>query len=424
MSARIGFVILIFAFLLPGVYSEEFQFTGFWDYFGGIEPSEGYENLESRVYMNPSYSGYSDSLGLEWYLSAELFVYPIGDRECSDPSEILDEAYLFLPAGNFDFILGQKLITYGFSDLYSPMNILHSTNRAPLSLDETYDARRADPLFQATYYPTFYDTLEFTVVPVTRPDKEQYDSVYLEETDDWVIWSDDDWIYDGAPSLFFCYTRYGERVDWQFLYGNYLDQTPDFEISSIDTSASSELTCEYNRKQTFGAAYSTGVGSMTLSQEFAFTLTENWDGSDIGGQYSDITVNTQLLSNLPWGILSQTWLVYSYFFNFDEYDSAADSYANDYLAEVIQQFHIQPYEHIAFIVEHMERTFFRDRMKVQLNAALLYPDIYVAPRMSWSLTDYWAFETGADVILADPVDQDLRRNPNDDNFYVRIIHRY
>ncbi|MDC7224546.1 MAG: hypothetical protein PQJ60_12455 [Spirochaetales bacterium] len=417
---------LIFLLFLSGglLFGEEFRFTGFWDYFGGIEPEEGYENLESRVYMNPSFLGYDDKTGLEWYLSAQLLVRPLGDPESIDPWEILDEAYLFLPAGDFDFSLGLKLTTYGFADIYGPLNVLHSTNRDVLSWDESYDGRRADPLLQVKYYPTFNDILEFTCVPVTRPDKEQSDSVYLEETNDWVIWSDDDWIYDSYPSVVASYTRYGERVDWQFLYGNYIEHTPDFEISSVDTSGASEITCVYNRKQTFGAAYSTALGNTTFSQDIAFSLTENWDGSDLGGQYSDLTVNTQILGNLPWGILSQTSIVYSHFFNYDEYESSSDSYASDYLAEVIQQFHTQSYANIAFVVEHMEKNFLRETMKVQLNAALIYPYVYLGPRLAWSMTDFWAFETGADVLTGDPSDDDLRRNPNNDNFYVRIIYRY
>ena len=404
--------------------AEEFRFTGFWDYYGGIEPAEGYENLRSQVYMSPYFNGYSDKSGLEWTFSARLWTRIEGEPASIDPYDILDEAYLFLPSGNFDFILGQKLITYGFADIYGPMNALHSKNSAPLSLDERYDNRRADPLFQVKYYPTFSDTLEFTYVPVTRPDKEQAGDVYLDDTKDTVVWSDDPYITDKLHSFFFCYSRYGEKMDWQFLYGNYIENTPDFSFSSVDTGSVSTINPVYNRKQTIGIAYSTGLGNTTLSQDIALNITQDWDGTDMGAQNSDITVNTQILASLPGNIMSQTSIVYSYFVNHGGHVDGVDSNASDYLSEQIQVFHNQPLQHIAFIVEHLEKSFFREKLKAQLNAALLWPNVYVAPRAAFSITDYWAFETGADITLSDPPDQDLRRNPTDDNYYVRIIYRY
>jgi hypothetical protein len=426
MRRFLSFLLLLFLinpfFLMAE--EEEFGFTGFYDYFAGIEPEDGFESLESRVYMNPSLSGSIKETDLEYFFSAKLIVDPLDDSVCIDASEIIDEAYLFLPTDNFDFTLGLTLVSYGFSDIYSPLNVFHSTNRDVLNWDESYDGRRADPLLQVKYYISYYDSLEFTCIPITRPDKEQSDSVYLDDTNDWVYWSDDDWIYDTIPSFGLAYTRYGEKVDWQFLYANYIENTPDFEISSIDTDEESEITCVYNRKQTFGVAYATGLGNSTFSQDIAFSLTENWDGTDIGGQYSDITVNTQLLTSLPGGILSETWLVASYFFNYDNYDSGSDSYASDYLADLIQEFHTQSYEAIAFIVEHVEKNLCRDKIHAELNTALIYPYIYLGPRLTWNITDYWIYETGADILTGDPSDSDLRRNPNNDSCYARIMYRY
>ena len=422
---RLAFILAAIALLESfSLSAQEFRFTGFWDYYGGIEPSEGYENLRSRIYMRPYFNGYDDDTVLEWTLSARLWTQWEGDEESIKPADILDEAYLFLPAGNFDFFLGQKLITTGFADVYGPLNALHSKNSVLLSLDESYDNRRADPLFQVKYYPTFSDTLEFIYVPVTRPDREQAEDVYLPDTLDTIEWSDDAYLTDRLHSFFFCYSRYGEKMDWQFLYGNYVENTPDFTFEVINSATPSVITPVYNRKQTIGLAYSTGLGNTTLSQDFALNITDNWEGKDIGAQYSDITVNTQLLANLPWDILSQTSIVYSYFINFGKEDDGADKAATDYLAEQIRGFHDQPLQQIAFVVEHMEKSFFREKLKAQLNAALLYPRIYLAPRAAFSLTDFWSFETGADIFLSDPPDEDLRRNPSDDNYYLRIAYRY
>ena len=49
--------------------AQNFEFVSFVDYYGGIEPSEGYEHLRSRVFMRPTLFGVADKIGLEWRLS-------------------------------------------------------------------------------------------------------------------------------------------------------------------------------------------------------------------------------------------------------------------------------------------------------------------------------------------------------------------
>jgi hypothetical protein len=95
------------------------------------------------------------------------------------------------------------------------------------------------------------------------------------------------------------------------------------------------------------------------------------------------------------------------------------------LSEEIRNFHAQPYRHIAFAVSHFERSFLREKLKAQLNVGFFFsPRVYLAPRLAYALTDYWIAETGADITLGEPPDYDLRRNPSDDNFYVRLLYRY
>jgi len=421
-------VVSLIIFFFCGAVSlpaQEFRFVSFFDYYGGIEPEDGYENVRTRLFMHPRFSGFNTSLNFEWVLSAQLWAQPLGEQYAIDAEDILFEAYLMFPFEKFDFSLGQKLVTYGFADVYGPLNILHSENKLVLSLDESYDKRRPDPLIQIRFYPTFEDTIELTYVPVTRPDRERTDQAALPQSSDTVVWSDDPYITDPLHSVFFTYSRYGRKADIQLLYGWYVEHTPDFRVPETELAISSDITAVYRKKHTFGAAYSTRLGNSTLSQDFAFNLTEDLSGTDIGAQNSDITINTQLLTNLPADILGQFTLVYSCFINHDEYDPGSDPDAAGYLASEIQSFHNQPLQHIAFVVGHFERTFFRNRLKAQLNTAFFFsPKIYIAPRFAYSLTDYWAFEGGADITLGDPPDYDLRRNPSNDNFYVRMVYRY
>jgi hypothetical protein len=407
------------------VFSLDFQFVSFMDYYGGIEPSEGYEHLRNRIFISPKVSGFSNNGHLEWQVSGQFWYQTMEDPEWIEPWDILGESFLFLQSDNFDMTVGQKIISYGFSDLYGPLNVLHSTNRTTLSVDDPYDSRRPDPLIQIRYFPDYTSSFELTYIPVTRPDIENQNSVALTESNDLVQWSDEPFLLENLHSVFLNYSRYGELFDLQLFYGWYTEHTPDFNILELNSEVSTVISPVYHKKHTLGAAYSTGLGYSTLSQDLALNLAHDLDGSDLGGQNSDITLNSQLLMNLPGNILSQFSFVYSYIINYEEDPSGADADAAEYLSEEIQSFHNQPYEHIAFMVGHFERSFLREKLKSQINIAFFFsPDILLTPRLSYALNDYWNLDTGADITLGEPSDLDLRRNPGNDNFYIRMVCRY
>ncbi len=423
LAVSIGFLLVLVA--SAPLYADDFRFTGFVDHYAGIEPAEGFGNLRTRIFMKPWFSGDLGNSGIQWTLSANAWVQPIGEPYAISPEDILDEAWLFLPVGPFDLSLGQKLVGYGFADLFGPLNVLHGANSTALSLDDGYDSRRPVPMVQLQFYPSYESSLELVYIPFTRPDREQFGSVYLPETKDTVVWDTEPFIVDNPHSIFVNYQYYGEKVDFQIFYGWYTDQTPDFIVETIDRTVESEISTAYNKAHTFGAAYSTRLGNGTFSQDAAFKLTKDFAGTDIGAQNSELTLNTQWLVNLPLGILSQYSVVYSYFFNHGNHTEGSDPDASAYLAEAVQGFHTQPLQHIAFIAGHFERSFLREKMKAQLNVGYFFsPEMYFAPRLSYAITDNWTMESGADINLGNPPEVALRRNPNNDNAYIRLAFRY
>jgi len=420
-----AFVCLGFFLIPPHAEADDFELVTFFDYYGGIEPSQGYENLRTRYFVRPRFSGFNETLNADWVLSSSLWVQPLGEPYAINPWDILHEAYVTFPFKKFEFTLGQRLLTHGFADIYGPLNALHSTNAAPLSLDDAYDSRRPDPMAQLKIYPTFEDSIELIYIPLTRPDRERPDNVFLPETEDTIIWDRSPYILETPHSVFLNYSRYGEKADFQLFYGWYTENTPDFFIEEISSEEPVDIIPVYHKKHTLGGAYATRLGNTTLSQDLAFNLTSDWAGTDLGAANSDITLNTQLLMNLPGNILGQFSLVYAYFFNHGKHDPGDDKEAADYLAAQFQNFHNQPYQHIAFIVGHFERSFLREKLKAQFNTAFFFsPNVYLAPRLAYNVTDHWALEAGADITLGNPPDNDLRRSPANDNFYTRILFRY
>ncbi len=426
---RKSFHLLLLLFVLITVTSpvngQNFRFVSFADYYGGIEPSDGYQNLRSRIFMRPTFSGVDDNSGFEWQISANLWMQPFGDSMYINPWDVLHESYLFLPFNYLDITLGQKIITYGFSDIRSPLNPLHSTNSNTLSLDEYFDSRRPDPLLQLKIYPTFEDTIELTYIPITRPDKERQGPVMLTGSNDTLEWGPDSFLTtsESLHSIFVNYNHYGEKMDFQIFYGWYTEHTPDFVVQETSTTHSSVIEPIYRKKHTFGFAYSLKLWVFTLSQDFAFNLTSDFNGTDIGAQNSDISINTQVLVQLPWGILSQFNLNYAFFPNHNNHSEEGEG--ADYLSREIQSFHTQPQQHIAYIIAHFEKTFLRERMKTTLNLGYFFsPAIYLGPRVSYNISDHWQFEVGADIHLLDPSTSDLRRNATNDNYYARLLFRY
>lgn len=417
------------------VMADEFRLTAVADYFGGVEPTAGYESLRSRIFLRPWFSGAVPGTELRWQLSANLWVQPIAGPEgvsgyAVEPADILDEAWLYLPMGAFDLSLGQKPVAYGFADVFGPLNVVNAANRVPLSLDEPFDSRLPSPLAQLQFYPDFDSTVELVYIPFMRPDRERLGDVLLSGLGDTVRWRRDAFILDNPHSLFLRYSRYGERVDFQLLYGWYADQTPDFiRPAALNATPGGEYDIEtvYAKRHIFGGAYAFKLGSGTFSQDLAFKLTGDLDGSDPGERNSELTVNTQYLANLPFGVLSQFSLVYAHFINHGKHElmPGDDTASLDYFAQAVQGFHTQPLQNIAFIVAHFERQFMRERLKAELNVGFFFsPELYLAPRLSYQLNDNWSAAGGADINLGDPPDAALRRNPNDDNFYLRLVFRH
>src|SRR6056297_192879 len=106
---RVGVLVAFLCAALP-LSAQEFRFVSFFDYYGGVEPEEGYENLRTRLFMRPRFSGFNEALYFEWVLSAALWVQPLqpgggtyeggtheGGTYAIDSWDILHEAYLLFP---------------------------------------------------------------------------------------------------------------------------------------------------------------------------------------------------------------------------------------------------------------------------------------------------------------------------------------
>lgn len=422
------FCLLIFSLSISNLVGQDFRLTSFIDYYGTFEPTERYDTIRTRLFFRPLLMWRADDflggMNARFNLSANVWLQPEGNPYAVPKQYILDEAFFQFGLGDFDLSVGQKVISWGFADVMGPLNIIQSANPIIPSLADGFDSRIAQPLLHLQYHRTVADSISLVYVPFTRPDLQGPDSVFLPGSMDSVYWNTDWFITDRPNSLFVNYSYWGEQFDLQLLYGWYVDPKPDFTVKTADPLTADVIRAVHNRKQTVGFAWSRRLGRSTFSQDIAFDFASNHSGRVIGAQKSRLMVNNQILLNLPFNILSQYSLVYAWFPNHGAYKSGENAATTKYLDEQFNAFHTQPLPHIAFIVAHVERTFLRDKLRTTLNVGFFFsPELYIAPRLSYSLTDLWQFQAGADINLGAPSKNDLRRNPFNDNFYVRIVYR-
>jgi hypothetical protein len=423
-------LIIMFVVLLVPLSAIEFQGIIFSDYYGQIEPSSNYENLRGRIYFEPTLSGSLFNYAMDYKISAKMFYDHPGDPKLIKPENIIKEAYLFIPFDNFDISLGQKLVSPGMADVFSPLNIVNGDYAYKLSLDDPYDSKRADIMVQIQYYPNFDDSVQFVYVPFPRPDYEprgllnlviDTDTAADTNVDMDVIIDANPYLLNNAHSFFLSYNHMSSGFDLQLDYAYYTDQTSNFDISELNPGVSMDgkAAAFYTRYHTFGGAYSTSFNGIALVEELAVNITEDFEGTEIGIKNSDITFNSQITKTLSGGIFAQLNIVYQYVINFNK-----SSLNYPMLVEEFNSYFNQPVKHIAFAIAHLHKSFLREKLYFAVNIAYLHPEFYIAPRISYTLSDEIKIEVGADIKTGEPSDYTLARGNLSDNYYLRLKYEF
>ena len=405
----------------------EFRLLSYIDCYGRIENGEDYDNLRNRYYAQPEFQASLFNYAVDFTASANVWYEPIGEEGFVDPSNILREAFFSFPLGDFDLSLGQKYETFGFADVFSPLNVINGSNPVLFSLDDPYDAKRADLMLQIQYYPNFDDTLELIYIPFPRPNYEPRGCIEMSDSSVALDFEDQPFLTANPHSLFLRYYHFSPSYDLQLVYGWYTDQAPGFDLSDLEETTTDLIgtaDLDYSRNNLFGAGISATVGNTVISEDLAFTMTDDPDGKDPGVKNSFITADTQFTRTILNGTFAQVNIIYQYILNYDETDEVYDSALYDTLKDEFSDYFIQPREHIAFAIVHLHKSFLREKLYLGMNAGYLHPNIYFAPRVSYALSDRLKLETGADINTGEPSDNSLVRSYDYDNFYIRMKYEY
>ena len=117
-------------------------------------------------------------------------------------------------------------------------------------------------------------------------------------------------------------------------------------------------------------------------------------------------------------------IIYQYIINFDNSGTVFSSDADEKLIDEFNTYFNQPVQNIAFIIVHLHNSFLHDKLYVALNAGYFHPEIYLAPRLAFSISDGMKIETGADIKTGGPSDKFLARGNLLDNYYIRVKYEY
>ncbi len=422
---KFSLVIILIIFFVP-LSALDFQGVIFADYFGDIEPSTNYENLRGRVFFKPVISGSLFTYAVDFEVSGNFYYDPLGESTFIEPENILKEAYLSVPLGDFDFSIGQKLLSPGMVDVFSPLNNINGEYVYKLSLDDPYESKRADLMVQLQYYPNFDDSLQLIYVPFPRPDYEESRKVTLDPSgiDVDFLFGSDPYLMDNGHSFFISYSHMSPGFDLQLNYAYYSEQTPNFDLDqSVPLPVS--VSPLYTKNHTFGGAYSTSFKGITIVEELAVNLTEDPDGSQIGIKNSDITLNSQLTGTLYGGTFAQINIIYQYVINYNQSGSVYSPSDDDLLIDEFNNYFNQPVQNIVFFIGHLHNSYFREKLYIALNIGFFFStDIYLAPRIAYALSDSMKIEAGADIKTGEPSEYTLTRGNLLDNYYVRLKFEY
>lgn len=414
------------------------------DYYGDLEPTTDYANLRSRLYAKPEISGVIFGYNLEYFLTANLYYQPIGDETFVQLDNILREGFIGLHTNLFSLYLGQRFVNWGKVDFYSPMNIINPVNTTVLSLDSLDEGKL--PVLMADLFINlgFNASLEVVYEPYLRTyyyPEEQLDIImnnaYV-DVDATFYHKTIPYLSKEAHSLFLAYNYWSYWFDLLLSYSYFIDQYPDFDLSGITQEYEGtkpvirgEAFNTYNRAHLIGIGFGMNLQDWGIDLESGLKITEDWNGTKVETKNSELVNNFQVNRTFFNNLFIQFNIIYRYIINFDAtLDAEYSSLIMSYLKSEMKERFLQPAESSVYIVNHIHRNFINDTLQLALNSGIGFPvnysgtyetEVYLAPRVSYSLNDFVKIQSGADLYIQGEEAGYLGRNTYKDNFYIRVV---
>lgn len=399
-------ILLLLSLMLIQLQAVEFRSQTFSDMFLKVEPTESLDIIRQRNYIRTDLSGDLFDFMVEYYISLEYHYDFFTEEHYTAPLNIIREAYLSIYPDWGDIHFGNRLVTLGQADVFSPLNRYNAAYSELFSIDDPYQSRLSQNSLEMLFYINDDSSLNLIYIPFSRMNYQSTQTREIPELDKSLKEETTLLLTESPHSFFVGFNQYAFSYDLQILYGNFISPALNFN-SSDDV-----ITQEYNREQLFGLSFSTSLGEIAIIDELALTLTENFDGELEGVRNSYITNNLQCTFTLFGRTYSQINMIYQYILNYSD-QSDFEKAVND-----IQN---QPVEHVLFFIGHLHDSFLREKLYMAVNLGFFFStDFYVAPRVNYSISDRLVLESGFNIYTEEYIPKVLARENGADNFFLRL----
>ncbi|MBN2441718.1 MAG: hypothetical protein JXJ04_10230 [Spirochaetales bacterium] len=444
-------IISIILSIIVIISSEALDFRGFMslDYYGLIDPETVYDTERLRLTIAPELSSQEKESWFTFCLSGMFFYQPVGEPVIPDFERLVREAYVGFHVSFADIYLGQKFVHRGKVDVLSPLDIINHSDSTVLSMDDIFESTLPDLLCQVDIYPSDSFHMEAVYVPFLSPTIYSISDVAITEYQEFTILSTT-YIYDvdaafkdkkipmfsqWAHSIHTSAHYSSDLFDLILTYSNYVDQLPDFDLSEltedINTVGSTQTHNitgtaypSFNRVNQIGMGTSFYFFDFLISADTALKLTEDPDGTLLGIR------NNELFS-----VLQVEWTPVSFLrtqcnvFNRVIFDSDVDiesdysSVIESQIINIVDDYTLQKTPLQLYLLLHIDMLFLRDTLTIGGNFLYGKEDeenaFYFAPRIAYSINDYFSITGGANLWWGGIIEGFLGRNETHDNFFVR-----
>jgi len=443
---------------LPVAQAQEIEVSGFLrlDHYGGIAEDRFYTNERVRLTAlsqlqaeadSGSWAAFLELLGFLQY-GADGFATAPDALTVRDIDNLIRQAYASFRFDAFDVDIGKKFVHWGKVDFFSPLDVVNHVNADVLSLGDLLEGPLADPLLHVTAYPTDELSIELVYVPFLAPYV-----VSVEELDiDFqfgLLDVDMEFRYpEVAPFSEYAHSVHGAisystfLADLQLSYSYFRDQIPDLDLSGLEERSDVFFEIEgtvvpaYGRAHNIGLGASLGLDGWVISADTGAKFHQNnLDGSRIDVKNPEI--RTVLQVDHPFAIgQQQLFATAGAIHRLVLYDETAwESDYSGFLANIIgslaDRYLLQDEPSNWYLIGRLQTSFLRERLGVETSGVwgITEDAVYLAPRVSYALTDTWSVAAGGNLwlLLGDPDSTRtglLRQDDAKDNVFIQTTLHY
>ena len=456
---RLGVALLAMALAaLPVAQAQEVEVSGFvrLDHYGGIAEDRFYTIDRVRLTAlsqlraaadSGSWAAFLELVGHLQYGAGGFTAAP-GALTLRDLDNLVRQAYASFRFDAFDVEVGKKFVHWGKVDFFSPLDVVNHTNADVLALDDVLEGPLADPLLHVTAYPTDELSIELVYVPFLAPyvvAVEELDIDFqfgLLDVDMELRYPEVEPFSEFAHSVHGAISYSTFLADLQLSYSWFRDQIPDLDLRGLEErigvlrEIEGTLVPAYGRAHNLGLGASIGLDGWVISADIGAKFHHNnLDGSRIDVKNPELRTVLQVdhaVAIAQQQLFATAGVIHRLVLH-DEtaWVSGYSGFLENIIGSLADRYLLQDEPSNWYLIGRLQTSFLREQLGVAATGVwgITEEAAYLAPRISYALTDTWSVAGGANLwLLLDGPDSTrtglLRLDDAKDNVFIQTTLRY